>query len=463
MKIALIAFGNEESYGLLTVGGELLRYGQEIRFFDAEEEGIVSQACGWSPDFIFFSPMTTFFPEALRISREIKSDIPEVVSVFGGHHAMSSPSICDIDGVDIVVVGPVNGSIEKILKKEMGIIRTALTNPEDLAMPARAEYYRDIPRMAIRYRKIMLSMLGCPWNCSYCGSSAGNVGGIFGPDAHRRYYLSRRPLSSIIAEARELLNYNTLEIEWVDDDILFGADIETWVPAFVDIWEKEIGLPMYVSTTSHNALKVSDSSLAKLRRIVNCIGVGVQAIRPESLKLFNRSWDNEEKMKAAYDRLRSFGYAVNLQCIVGLPVNDPVEDALETIKGLQRIAGGSVCSCYPLMIYPGTAMEKLCREKGFLRNAQCNGDTNSGIAGIAFPEKTIKQLRNICKLATLFVKHSVSEMWMRALINIDLNDEAAKALAAVRYFECVSDRLRGNAKKEEEVFEEIMRTTKIRY
>lgn len=463
MKIALIALGNEESYGLLVVGGELLRYGQEIRFFDAEEEDVVGRACGWEPDFIFFSPMTTFFPKALRISRQIKSNIPEVLSVFGGHHAMSSPSICDIDGIDIVVIGPANGSIEKILKKDKGVIRTVLTSPGDLAMPSRAEYYRDIPRMAGRYRKIMLSMLGCPWNCSYCSSSSGNMGGIFGMDAHRRYYLSRRPISVIISEAKELLNYNTLEIEWVDDDVLFGTDIETWVPEFVDIWEKEIGLPMYVSTTSHNALRASDNVLAKLRRIVNCMGVGIQSIRPESLRLFNRSWDSEVKMKAAYDRLRSFGYAVNLQCIVGLPVDDPVEDAIETIKGLQRIGKGSICSCYPLMIYPGTAMERLCEEKGFLRNMECSGDTNSGITGIAFPEKIIKQLRNICKLATLFVKYNVSERWLRALIEIDLNDEAAKALAAARYFECVSDRLNGKAKKEEEVFEEIMKTTKIRY
>ena len=460
MKIALIAFGNEESYGLLVVGGELLRYNQEISFFDAEEENITKQVCDWKPDFIFFSPMTTFFPKALQISREIKSSISKVVSVFGGHHAMSSPSISELEGVDIVVIGPVSGSIEKILKKEQRVIQTSPSRPDDLPMPARNEYYRDIPRMANRYRKIMLSMLGCPWDCSFCSSSSGHLRNIFGQEAHQRYYLSRRPLSAIIREVKELLKYKTVEIEWVDDDIFFGADIETWIPEFVEVWEKEISLPMYVSTTSHYALKVSDNVLAQLRRIVNCIGVGIQAIRPESLKLCNRSWDNETKMKMAYERLRSFGYSVNLQCIVGLPVDDPVEDALETIKGLQRIGKGSICSCYPLMIYPGTAIEKFCAGKGFSINAACNGDTNSGTAGLAFPEMTIKRIRNICKLATLFVKYNISEEWMRALMDIDLDDETSKALATVRYFECVNDRLKRNGKQ---VFEEIIQSTKIRY
>jgi radical SAM superfamily enzyme YgiQ (UPF0313 family) len=462
-KVALIAFGNEESYGLLIAGGELLRHDQEIKFFDAEEGGVVDRVCDYNPEFIFFSPMTVFFPKARQISLQIKNRLPKVTAVFGGHHAMGDPSISKAEGIDIVVVGPVKGAIEKIFKRTEKMIQTELSSPDDLSMPARQEYYRDIPRMANRYRKIMLSMLGCPWNCSYCGSASGNMSKIFGAQAHKRYYLARRPFSAIIAEAKELLKYKTIEIEWVDDDIFAGENAQSWLLQFVDLWEKEIGLPMYVSTTSFNALKISDEVLIKLRKIVNCIGMGVQAIRPESLKLFNRAWDNETKMKAAYERLKSFGYAVNLQCIVGLPVDEPVEDALETIKGLQRIGPGSICSCYPLMIYPGTEIEKICREKGFSMNPASNGDTNSGIPDIAFSPQVAKQLKNICKLATLFVKYNLSEKWMRALIEIDLDDKASKALSTVRYFECVSDRLQGKGRQEEEIFEEIMRSTKIRY
>lgn len=102
-------------------------------------------------------------------------------------------------------------------------------------------------------------------------------------------------------------------------------------------------------------------------------------------------------------------------------------------------------------------------EKGFSKNQACNGDTNSGTPQVLFPEITVKRLRNICKLATLFVKYNMSEEWMRALINIDLDDETSKALSTVRYFECVNDRLKGNGKQVKEVFDEIMRSTKIRY
>lgn len=460
MRVALIGFGNEESYGLLFVGGELLEHDQEIRFFDAEEDDVQEQVIDWEPQFIMLSPMTTFYPTALKVVRTIKTRLPNVVAVFGGHHASSSSRIIDTEEVDVVVVGPVRGSIEQILDGKRGIIQTVPTEPADLPRPARRQYYRDIPRMAGRYRKVMLSMLGCPWNCSYCSSSSSHMCKLFGAETHKRYYLSRRPIQTIIEEAKEVIQYDTQEIEWVDDDIFAGDDVEQWIPEFIKVWEKQVGLPMYVSTTSRFTLKVSDNVLAALRRFVNVVGMGVQAIRPESLKLFNRAWDSEKIMKQAYDRLCSFGYTVNLQCIVGLPIDDPVEDAMNTIKGIQRIGPGSICSCYPLMIYPGTAMEKYCRQHNVQLNDACVGDTNTAIPNILFAQDVTKQLRNICKLGTLFVKYNIDERWMRALINIDFDDETSRQLSMVRYYECVTDRLK---KKGEQIFSDILATMKLRY
>lgn len=460
-KIALICFGNEENYGLLFVGGELLFFGQEIRYFDAENGTTINDVAAWRPDFVFFSPLTRFFPQTIEVLHGLKNALPHVISAFGGHHACAVPDIIDMDEIDVVVVGPVRGAIERILAGDKGVIRTHLSTPDDMPMPARKEYYRDIPRMANRYRKFMLSMLGCPWNCAYCSSSSGHLRDVYGTEAHTRYYLSRRSIPTIIEEAKQILSLGkTEEIEWVDDDIFSGADIETWLPEFVDTWEREIGVPLYVSSTSALTLKVSDNALATLKRIVNCIGIGVQAIRPESLKLLNRAWDNEERMKKAYDRLVSFGYAVNLQAIIGLPVDDPVEDALETVKGLQRIGPNSICSVYPLQIYPGTVMEKYCHDNKLTLSDTASGDTNTGIPGIAFSDDVTKKLRNMCKLATFFVKYHIDERWMRIFLTVDFPENTSQALSMERYYECVVDRL---GDKGIEIFNDIKRGMKLVY
>lgn len=461
MKFALICCGNEESYGLLFVGGEILLFNQEIKYFDAELESVINDIIEWSPDFICFSPMTTFFLYTRDISIQVKKNLSKVISIFGGHHAFSDPEIINMEGVDIVVVGPVRGSIDKILDGERGIIKTHLTIPRDMPMPARKQYYKDIPRMATRYRKVMLSTLGCPWNCSYCSSSSSHIIKLYGKESYQRYYRNRRPIDIIIKEAKEILKLGeTYEIEWSDDEIFSGIDAETWVPEFAKRWEQEINIPLYLQTTSVFALKVSDNVLNSMKNIVNCIGMGIQAIRPESLKIYNRAWDNEEKMKKAYDRYVSFGYSVNMQAIIGLPVDDPVEDAIETVKGLQRIGAGSICSIYPLQIYPGTAIAKYCKENNIEMNELSTGDTNTGIPNIKFPPQVVKRLRNISKLGTLFVKYNIDEEWIRILMDVDFDEETSKKISFARYHECVVDRLKD---KGEEVFEKIMKTTKLRY
>jgi radical SAM superfamily enzyme YgiQ (UPF0313 family) len=457
MKFALVTFGNEESYGLLFVGGELLRFGQEIKYFDGDEGEIASAVCEWHPDFVMFSPMTTFYNRALECSRLIKEVIPGTKSVFGGHHAMSCPGVLINDGIDAVVVGPVRGSVEWIMNGSVGVLQTPLTDPSDLPVPAREVYYHDIPRMASRYRKFILSTLGCPWSCSYCSSACSHMRKRFGSKAHKRYYLARRPLEDVMEEAFLATSYPTKEIEWVDDDIL-AVGAEEYVPRLMKEMRHRIGLPMYVSTTSASVLAASHGLLKSMQGMVSAVGMGIQAAREDSLRLFNRRWDNEARMRDAYNLLEQYDFKVNLQAIVGLPVEDPVEDAMDTIKLLQRIGSGSICSVYPLQVYPGTDLERYCIESGY--SYSIYGDTNTGESGILFDPPTTRRLRNICKLATMFVKCNVDEYWMRALIECDFDDEASKHLSTVRYRDCVIDRLDDQG---ELIFDEIMNATKLRY
>ena len=474
MKHALITFGNEESLGLSFVGGELIKHCQQIRYFDGEN-GALDEVVNWKPDYVMFSPLTTFYPQALTLADKVKENLPKAVTVFGGHHALACPDIINEKSVDAVVIGPVRGAIERLLRREDGVIYTCPTTPDDMPRPARHQYYADIPRMANRYRKFMFSMLGCPWNCSYCSSSSSHIQEVFGSQTHRDYFLKRRPIADVIDEAKQVMKYETHEIDWVDDDIFTGRDAEAWLLEFAEAWTRHISkgsnvidpygevkevIPMYVSTTSHGANTISDKVLESLKRCVNVVGMGIQAIRPESLKLFSRQWDSEAKMKAAYDRLISFGYRVNLQAIVGLPVDDPVEDAIETVMAMQRIGPGSICSVYPLQVYPGTALQKHCQKNQVGLNADCDGDTNSGIGSIYFEKEIWRKLRNICKLATMFVKYNVSEKWIRALINVDFDEETSRQLSMVRYYECVTDRLGDEGKR---IFDDIISSMKLRY
>jgi hypothetical protein len=443
-KFALIHLGNEESYGLLYAGTELKKYG-EIKFFDAEmDNNFLGKIISYAPTHICFSPMTAFYQQAKKIEIAAKTLIPGIISIYGGHHATN----CGYDCGDITVVG----AVKNLDIKMLGIHYGGPTLPENLVTPAREEYFMDIPRMRNRYRKMMLSVVGCPFSCAYCSSASENTRKLYGDT---KSHLVHRNMDDIFREAHYIKD-STIEIEWVDDDVLYGD--RNWLMEFFIRWQDEIKLPMYVSTTSISALKADFDLLELMSKTVNCIGLGVQAIRPDSLKLVNRGWDSEKQIKKAYDKLGLF-FNVNLQCIVGLPVKDPIEDALDTIDGMVRIGKGSIASCYPMQVYPNTRMERYCKENGYTLNEKCLGDTNSGVPGINFGYDVNKNIVNICKLATMVIKYGIDRKWLISMLDIDLS-EASKSMSLQRYYECIKDRLPDNA---DSIFNTITQNMNVRY
>lgn len=443
MKFALVTFGNEENYGLLFAGTEFKKHG-EIKFFDAEMTDPLNDIAEYKPDYLCFSPLTAFYPQAKHIERKLRPVI-KFISIYGGHHATN----CGEQIGDITVIG----SVHDMDIKNLGLQMMGPTKPENLKSPARGEYFQDIPRFKNRYRKVMLSVTGCPWTCTYCSSSSPVTKKLYGKTS---CHLQRRNIDDIISEAKFIKDC-TQEIEWVDDDVFFGD--QDWLKAFYKKWIDEIGLPMYVSTTSVSALKASPVLLKLMSKVVNVVGLGVQAVNPESLKLLGRGWDNEAQIKAAYDYLTSFGLKVNLQCIIGLPVFDPVADALATIEGMKRIGGGSVASCYPLQIYPNTILEQHVKDNAYSLNAECTGDTNSGLPAIDFGHVVNNRIRNICKLATMVIKYHIPIQWLEAMMDLDLS-ASSQQMSLVRYYECIKDRLPDKADK---IFNDIVKGMNVRY
>ena len=189
-KFALIVLGKEESLGIMFVGGELKENGYEFRYFDGEQADVVERIVNYKPSHICFSPFATDEKRTLEICQSVKAIMPQVVSVFGGINIMSKTaepggieSFMENACVDVTVIGPSRGAIEGILSsKSKALIKTCPTTPDNMAFPARREFYQDIPRLASRYIKSIISMFGCPFNCSFCSN-----GRAIGDDKHRAY------------------------------------------------------------------------------------------------------------------------------------------------------------------------------------------------------------------------------------------------------------------------------------
>ena len=457
-RFALMHIGTDEVYGLEFVAAELKRQGHQIRWFDGDRGDSADEVIHWQADYVCFSPLTTFLQSALDLSRKVKSRRSEIRSIFGGHHVTVVPETCNLDGVDQIVLGPVYGTIERIIEGGDQKILRGQPVPVDEMMPARREYFEEVPNIGNRHKKTIMTHFGCPYQCSYC--STPRLRAEFGREEYRKYWLTRRPIDHIIEEARVFLDFPTKEAALEDDDMLYGGEIDKWLPDFSSAWKKEIGLPIICNVTPNTVVRASSKTLDAMAELVTVAQMGVQAARPETLKLFNRQFQDEEQVSRAIHRLRKRGIPVKLELIVGAPVEDPVEDALETIKLAQRVGAGMFVAAFPLMLYPGTALQKWCLENGIEIREDCTYECYGGIGSVRFKPAIQKKITNISKLAAFFVKYNVDERWMRALIEMDLSDSASKRIAESTYYESLRFQLGDQIDQE---FDAIMAETRFRY
>ena len=99
----------------------------------------------------------------------------------------------------------------------------------------------------------------------------------------------------MIKEAKIFLEFPTREVALEDDDMLYGNEIDQWLPEFKTAWKQDIGLPIHGNVTPNTVVKVSDNTLDTMAELVEFVQMDIQAARRDTLKLFNRQLQNEEQ------------------------------------------------------------------------------------------------------------------------------------------------------------------------
>jgi len=173
-KWCLVHIGNDLTYGLAFVAGELLRLKHEIFWIDGDDkiEHLNKKLKEFTPDYICFGPLSTEFNRSMELVKEFKKILPSAKSVFGGKHVLALPDLIKTNkDIDYLIWGPVYETIDKIINSPFNTyIKGAPTMPCNM-QPALEEYFEQVPRMGSRERKYIMSHFGCVYNCSFCCTS----------------------------------------------------------------------------------------------------------------------------------------------------------------------------------------------------------------------------------------------------------------------------------------------------
>ena len=327
-------------------------------------------------DFVGFSILTGSHNQMLKIADSIRGKTKVVI---GGPYTISFSEEC-LQRADFVVRGFGERLLLKIANgeiKERGIYSESVP-PKDLFISSRKTFYQDEKRRENPLKNVITSFC-CPYQCTYCYNSIVQK-------EFSLYRYAERPVDSVVAECRALLEYPLKLIFFADDN--FGVNLE-WLKEFAPKYKKEVGVPFHcnirIESATDERIKLFED--AGLTSLTFAIESASEKIRKE---LLNRHMTDEQIFNGI-EVLRKYNIPFRTEQMLGLPTTT-IEDDLELLKLNCRIkpfvAWTSIFS--PIR---GTPLAEFCVKNGYYSGKNDDiADTLFSHSVLNFPEKRKKQI-----------------------------------------------------------------------
>jgi len=327
---------------------------------------------------------------AKQLLAAIKAVLPNAFTVVGGPHPTSLPAetLRDIHDLDCVVYGEGELTFVEILDRLQhgapldsvrGIVyrpdsdgqivvnppRELLVNLDDLPPPAYDLFpikeYVPTPNLVRRYPTVATQVTrGCPYNCAFCQYNL----------ALGRNYRHASP-DRIVEELIHLKQrYGTRGIVFRDSTLTLN------VPFLRKLCENLIAHKVDLTWMCYSRTDViarHGKELLPLMKKAGCwqIGYGCESGNQKSLDLLRKKTTVEHNVVAVEETLRA-GMNCSTTWIIGIP-GESYDEAWNSVRLACRL-GSHVAKFFLPVPYPGTDLERICRELGGLREDASEDD-----------------------------------------------------------------------------------------
>jgi len=317
-------------YGMPLIGAILSEAGYDVRVYIERIKPPEWDRIAES-DLICFSSWNAAADKTYRLAREIKSTLG-IPIIFGGVHASYFPESC-LRYCDYVVFGEGDETIMELvetlshggdLEKVAGIIyRVGDQVYHTAPRPAPAKF-DTIPNFSLieSYRRMSLidilvnrkkplltvqSTRGCPFKCTFCIVNTMFSGGY-----------RTRDVESVIHDIRDKRRYGR-EFIFVDNE--FAGQPRYTKKLLRRIIEEDFDIDIVVFARVEVAK--DDELLAMMRQAgITFIFQGYESIQPETLIAYDKR-QTLEQIKAAIEKLHSFGFGIWGSFVVGGDADTP--------------------------------------------------------------------------------------------------------------------------------------------
>lgn len=409
MKILFIyRYENYEPLGMMTLSAVLKKAGHQCSYVDTKFEiNLIRRVKDLAPDIIAYSLITGNHNYFKEINLKLKKHL-SFLSVFGGPHCTLFPEFIDEEGVDVICRGEAENAMKILadqlekgedikaipnmwVKKEGAIYKNPIEalcqNLDDLPFPD-----RDLVNVYAHYRKMqrrdVISLRGCPYQCTYCYNHAFKE--IY---KGKGAYVRRRSVDNLIQELKILKEEYGAKVFHFQDDLFIIN--KKWTFKFCERFKKEIGLQFEVQVRVNHI----DEEIVRALKNAGCVwalyGVesGNEEIRRDLLK---RDISDAQILNVAalFRKYKIRTMSVNM---LGLP-DERFENALETldlnIKCIPHYAWNSI-----YQPYPKTHLAQYAIDKGYFKG-DVNQFNRSFLYGTSLME--MRDIQRIIRLHYLF-------------------------------------------------------------
>lgn len=382
-----------DKLGLLYLAAVLDEQKIPVKFLDRHVEHIDNRnlrkhLLAYRPTVIGISIVTEAIFDAITCARLAKETLGEVNIVAGGPHpSLAAEDLLDhVPEVDYVVRGEGEHTFLELLeafvrRRDISQVKGLtyrsssgkvvhntpqflISNLDEIPFPARhyASKYRTKNRRLYYYWDrypgqksvkmstcLIISSRGCPFQCSFCASSV----------LWRRRWRARSP-DNVLAELEKLkMDYGVDMVEISDD--AFTMDKARAERICNLIIKKKLGLRW----NTHIRVDAVNYDLLKLMKEAGCyyVSYGVESGSQRILdEIVDKRLTLEQILKVTR-WLDQLGFLRHANFMISHP-SETKKDAQDTLALMDRLGGKNNLAI--TVIYPGTKIERIAREKGLL-------------------------------------------------------------------------------------------------
>lgn len=285
---------------------------------------IIGELFREGPDVLIFSVYIWNGEESRRIAKELKKLLPACKIVFGGPEVSfdSKEQIANSPFLDGIISGEGEWAVERLLQKwiqdpqdndledVLGLTwrnsgSIIVNQPQEpIDMDLLAFPYPDLE--ALNHRILYYeSSRGCPYNCSYCLSSA-TKGVRFKSD------------EAFYSDMGRFLRANVMQVKFIDRT--FNADPNRALRLWKWLGENDNGVTNFHFEITAELLREEDLTfLSQLRPGLFQFEIGIQTTMKEASEAVNRRLTFDKLKKPVGQLLRAGNLHVHLDLIAGLP------------------------------------------------------------------------------------------------------------------------------------------------